>query len=1182
MRNKSCSYRRLHRHVRAGIVVLWMSLVFFFTPLCCRVATAQMDQGTITGLVEDSFGAIIPNASVTLTNTDIGLVLQTKSDGSGFYNFSPIKIGHYSVSASAPGFATTTQEKIQLNLQERLNVVLNLHPGNVTESVTVTSAPPLLQSQEGSVAQVISTQTINNTPLNGRNWVYIAQLTAGADPGTGGRGAGTGDFDANGQRVTQNNFILDGIDNNTNTVDFLNGASYVVRPPPDALAEFKMETGDYSAEFGHSAGAVVNASIKSGTNQIHGDLWEYNRNTVLDAQNWNATNNPPYHENQFGATLGGPILKNKLFFFGDAEANRIIYDTPTIETVPTALMRQGNFSELLNTSLTGEAKPVQLYEPNSGGTATLECNSANNVFCASQIDTVAQTILKMYPLPNTNGGDTYNNYNVNLADSDNTWQWDTRMDWNLSARDQIFGRFSYENEVKYFAPPLGSILDGGPSDGSGNVSNLGQNFALSETHIFNPTLVNEFRIGYNYAHFTALGPTPLDDIASTYGFGGVPFSPGYFNGGLPYTNISPESRFGTANATPSIEHENVYQILDNLTKTFGKHSLKFGLDLQSIRFATVQESYVHGEYTFSGLFTSDLNASFTGSGVADFLADQMDSAEIATLSTINDARWYRAAYVQDDWRANSRLTLNMGLRYDYTQPLQEMAGRQANFLPEGGLGPGTGSGVYEIPTKGQGVAIAPAFTNVLAQENITLEYVNNPFLVAAQKANFAPRFGISYSVNPRTVIRGGFGLFYGGLENVGAADNLGRNYPFQFTDSFTAPTCKAGYGNCQNVGLTLENGFSTAIAEGLQNFVSQPLLNTVSTPLKTAYSMEENFAVERDFGNNLALTVGYVGTVGRHLLVVLNTNGAEALINPSRAVSAVFAFPELGTCDYQTGAGISSYNALQTKLEKRYSHGLDFLATYTWSHSLDDAVDILSQNNTAYTDTALVPIRDQYSNSIFDTRQRFTMNGFYDLPFGEGRAHMNRGGIVNLLGGGWSTSLTFAAQTGEPFTVTPNITAAGGISARAVKVRNPFTAGGQPDPSNSAISCAAHTRTRTNWYNPCAFANPLPGSDIPTSGTGSEVTNLAQVLQYVGGNMDTVEGPGYERINMSVFKDFPTFREERLEFRSDVFNLFNTPSYGSPSVTTDNTSGGEITTTRTFQNFTPDARFFQLSLKYMF
>ena len=313
------------------------------------VAQGQADQGTITGVVQDSSAAVVGNASVTLTNIDTGLVVRANADGSGVYVFSPVKIGNYTVTASAAGFETTTETNLHLDIQQRLNVVVTLKPGATSETVTVSSEAPLMQTQESSVGQVVDTETINDVPLNGRNWVFIAQLSAGAVPSEGSRGAGKGDFNANGQRAEQNNFILDGVDNNVNVVDYYNGASFVAQPPPDGLAEFKVQTSNYSAEIGHGAGAVVNASLKSGTNQLHGSAWDYLRNTVFDTHDWNNESLPvpSYHENQFGATLGLPVLRNKVFFFGDVQANRIVFDETTYESVPTALDRK---STRLNSS----------------------------------------------------------------------------------------------------------------------------------------------------------------------------------------------------------------------------------------------------------------------------------------------------------------------------------------------------------------------------------------------------------------------------------------------------------------------------------------------------------------------------------------------------------------------------------------------------------------------------------------------------------------------------------------------------------------------------------------------------------------------------------------------------------------------------------------------------------------
>ncbi len=1196
------------RNTGRGVGTALLCLLAFL--LMAGTATAQMDQGTITGTIQDNTGAAIPHAQVTLTDTDTGLVLKTESDGSGVYVFSPVKIGHYTISASANGFQTTTQEHVQLQLGERLNVPLALQPGVVSQTVTITSAPPLLQTQSASVGQVLSTQTINTTALNGRNWVYIAQLTAGADPAEGSRGAGQGDFEANGQDAGQNNFILDGVDNNVNTVDFLNGASFVVRPPPDALAEFEVSTSDYSAELGHSAGAVVNASIKSGTNQIHGDVWEYFRNTVLDSRDFDALTVPKYNQNQFGATLGFPIIKNKLFFFGDGEDDRIVFGQTYTETVPTALMRQGNFSELLNTGLTGLAQPVQLYAPNSGGTVKVSCNGQNNVYCPAQIDTVAQNILKLYPAPNANGGLIYNNYVTTNNSADNRWSWDTRSDWNISPKDQAFARFSYLNERSSYPPPLGPILDGGSYGADGDIVDLAEQFVASETHVFNPNTTNEFRFSFDYGHFEDAPINANVDTAANVGLGGIPYAAG--NGGLPPTNIGGVpgtagtasisgatavggiSEFGTPAYYTADEYQNTYQILDNLTKILGNHSLKFGVEFESIRFSTLAPPYSRGEYGFNGQYSSDPGVSFTGFGPADFLTDEVNSASLSNLSTVYNNRWYRAGYAQDDWRIKGKLTLNLGVRYEYFQPYKENSGAQANFFASGPLGIGTGTGTLLIPSERRSTPLAASFLAALAQDNVALQYDDNPHLSTAQYTNISPRIGFALQVDRKTVLRGGFGIFYGGLENIGGSPNLGFQYPFQFTSSFPAPNCSPG--NCPSNGLTLENGFNTAIAAGLQNFVSTPGLIGQPPNMPTPYTQSENLAIQHSLTDNMTATIGYIGSVGRHLFNVVNQNAAEALLNPGNNAQFVQPFPQFGGDSFVAMSGVSTYNALQAKLQQRYHNGLSFLSTYTWSHTMDDAPGALgSTGDGGYRATNLVPIIDDFANSPWDTRNRFTFNGLYELPFGVGRAHLNQRGAIDYVAGGWSSSLTFAAQSGNPFTVYPDITTAAGGGSRAILIHNAFSGGGNADASNPGVTCPSSVRNRRNWYNPCAFANPLPGSLIsPGANNGSTTTpqpgytypeyvqSTSQVLAFLGGRRNQITGPGYEQINMSVFKDFTTFREQKAEFRTDIFNLFNTPAYGDPSVTSNNSNGGQITAPRFFQNNTPDARFFQFSLKYLF
>ncbi|MBB5065836.1 carboxypeptidase regulatory-like domain-containing protein [Granulicella mallensis] len=1132
-------------------------------------AMAQVDQGAITGVVQDGTGAIVPAAKVVVRNIDTGLVLEGTSNGSGVYVFSPLKIGNYTVSATAKGFQTTMQENIHLDAQQRLNIVIALQPGVVSETVTVTTAPPLLETQTSEVAQVISSETINNTPLNGRNFVYIAQLTAGVAPPFGNtRGSGTGDFVANGQRTSQNNFILDGVDNNTNLVDFLNGSSYVVRPPPDALSEFSLQTSNFSAEFGHSAGAVLSASIKSGTNQIHGSLWEYVRNTDLDAKDWYALSIPAYHQNQFGATLGLPIWKDKLFYFGDTEANRIAYSHPNTASVPTALERQGNFSELLNSNLNGQS--VQLYEPNSGGGAAnkLSCNGQNNVFCPGQINAVAQHILNLYPVANTNNGRTTSNYTVNTPTHNDTYQWDQRLDWNISARDQAYARYSYVHQITVNGLLLGDPLDGTGYGGQNDV-NLAQNFVGSETHFFTPTLTNEFRFSFNAGRFSFLQPNANVDLAPTLGLGGIPFTPN--EGGLPLGIVYGINSWGSQGT--SNESQNVYQILDNVSKTVGNHSLKAGVSFQAIRFFYRYAPSNLGNYYFTGLYTSDPAVSATtGSGVADFLADQINTSAISDAPNVNDALWYNSAYFQDDWKLTPRLTLNLGLRYDYYQPYKENSGSQENFVPdEGSLGVGTGSGTLILPKKIQNsVSLGSVFPGILAKDHIGIQYVDNERLATGQKTNFAPRVGVAYQVDPQTVLRAGFGIFYGGLESNGG-NNLGDNFPFRGQININPKSCTLG--NCPSNGTTLETGLSAYLGNGILDAVNTPGFHAVDSQIKTPYTMNYNVSFQQQLSTNIATTISYVGNVSRHLGTYIDPNTVRALYPAGTSTQQLQPFPDLGGVGTIHYGGVSTYNSLQLKAEKRASHGLSFLATYTWAHSLDDTGSA-GGLSTGIGDRqrAIIPIIEEYTNSVYDVRNRFTLNGNYVLPFGRGQAFLNRSGLLDRVVGGWSSSLTFAAQSGTPFTVSASNSGPAGSTdtRRAIQIANPFASGGGP-------GCPTETRTKLNYYNPCSFADPLSGSLITTP-----ITDAATAIQYLGGRDNQIYGPGYYGVNMSIFKNFTTWHKQYFQFRADSFNVLNHPTLANPSNTSDNSTGGQITGAKTFQNNTPDARFFQLSLKYEF
>jgi hypothetical protein len=447
-------------------------------------------------------------------------------------------------------------------------------------------------------------------------------------------------------------------------------------------------------------------------------------------------------------------------------------------------------------------------------------------------------------------------------------------------------------------------------------------------------------------------------------------------------------------------------------------------------------------------------------------------------------------------------------------------------------------------------------------------------------------------------VRGGFGLFYGGLQSEGNT-NLGTNFPWSNSANLYSPSCVLN--NCPSLdseGVNLESGLVAKTGNGLQNFVSTPGFHAIDANIKTPYTINYNLSVEQAITRNMVATVSYVGNVSRHLPLYYDPNTIRGLFAPGVSTQQYQPFPDFGGAGTIHFGGISDFNSLQAKVEQRLSHGLSFLATYTLGHSLTDDSDAGGlEGAVGDRNMALIPYTEEYANSPYDVRHRFTINGNYQLPFGKNRAFLNQSRWEDEIVGGWSTSLTFVAQTGTPFTVSPDISTANGGGARAIEVGNPFAAGGTPNLTNNPTltNCPTKVKTKANWYNPCAFANPLPGDLIcplntpaGTSVNGvvctvpSPVTNEAEAISFLGGRSNTVYGPGYYGVNMSLFKDFATFRKQYVSFRVDAFNLLNHPTLGNPSNTNNSSNGGQITGPKFFQNNTPDSRFLQLSVKYVF
>ncbi len=758
---------RAHRTVTClGVSVSLTLTCLFLLVMQGRPAFGQVDEGSITGTITDSTGAVVPGASVSLLNTDQGLTLQTKTNSGGGYTFSPVRIGHYTVTATAQGFAKTTRTNLTVNVAQVLLVNIEMKLGSATETVEVSTAPPQLQTEEASVGQVISAQQVNALPLNGRNFTFLAQLGAGMQtPQADTRGnAASGAFSANGLRPAQNNYLLDGIDNNSNAVDFLNGTNFVILPPVDAIQEFKVQTADFSAELGRAAGAVLNATIKSGTNSIHGAAWEFFRNNVLDARDWFEKNTPnpissELRLNQFGASIGGPIIKNKLFFFGDYEGYRRVQgNTSGSLTVPNAQERNSGYTNLSTLILAnassspktdhlGRSIPVGtvldpastravtagLVDPVSGrvatasgyvrdpfsgvcgpntATFTLAACSDLNQLPAGRIDSNAVNLLNLYPQPKNSSLVGNFNSSPNLYEHKNSF--DVRGDFNPEEKDQVFFRYSYSDDPQYIPGPFGGIADGGAFQ-QGNQAATSHQMVAGYTHVFTQTAINQVRGGFAHLHTTRFGPVANQlGIPAQYGIQGIPQVAG--NGGLPAFSFQGLATLGSNSFLPSDEISQTLQVSDDFTKIYGKHSFKMGVEYQHVKFSTLQPAWSHGQWDYNGSFTDVPNSNSNTNGIADFLVPPAasnanipagvavpysggsDQAYASNINKTYDERTYFAGYFQDDWKISPELTLNLGLRWDYFSPISETNGAQANFVPNG---PPDGKPEYLIPASGK-------------------------------------------------------------------------------------------------------------------------------------------------------------------------------------------------------------------------------------------------------------------------------------------------------------------------------------------------------------------------------------------------------------------------------------------------------------------------------------------------
>ncbi len=1006
-------------------------------------ALAQVDTAALVGTVHDASGAVVPNATVTVTevNTNSKTVLHT--DDSGNYASPPLKVGTYNVVAEAGGFKSQTRTNLTLQVQDRVRIDFEMQVGAVTENVTVEAEQSVIQTETSSLGQVVNARQMVDLPLNGRNYLDLATLTSGVVRVEGTNGNAGGGFVANGTRGNLNNFLLDGIDNNSN-----DSGQSVLRTNVDAIQEFKVQTNAYSAEFGRSGGAVINAVIKSGTNQVHGSAFEFLRNSSLDARDYfedPAQKKASFKQNQFGGTIGGPILRDKLFFFGDYQGTRIRTPLSYVSSVPTVAQRTGDFS--------GPGNNV-IYDPNTYDAVTgTRQPFADNKIPADRIVGLSQNYMNLYPDPNQ-PDKLRNNYVISPVDADRIDQMDGRLDYNVSTADQVFGRFSWSDRTNFQPAPLPGLANGGNSS-TGNIFESTQGLSLGNTHTFTPRVVNELRAGFN--HIRVRRGLPV---------GGTQFPPeglqvpGVVNNpatnGLTLFVPSGYRRVGDPGFAPTLLSSRETQLSDTVSIIRGRHSIRLGGTMRWSEFNIFQVSRPRGNFNFSGQFTRNPAApDGTGTSLADMLLGLPSFSNISSLMDLGNRQRVFGAFVQDDFKVSPSLTLNLGLRYDFTTPIEEVHDHQANFdFATGQL--------------------------ALANQN-----GQSRGLTQVDKLNFSPRIGLAWApfADRKTVFRTGYGIFYSGQEIRTAAPlQLAYNVPFFYEPQFVS--------NGITPVLTVAQGFPSLD----QSQAVNPPVTSEDMRLKTPYYQHWNFGIERQLPGQIGFEVAYAGSKGTHLQVATDHNQVpvpgEADVQSSRP------YPNFGAFTSIENRGNSTYHSLQLKGEKRLSHGVYLLSAFTWAKSINDLPEIccagpFPQNS--------YDLHAEKARSDFDQRLRWVTSFDYELPLGKGHRFLNANRAADYVIGGWHVGGILAFGSGFPFS--------------PILSYDPSNTGSQGLPRTNRVADGNYSpgrRSPNDWFDinafpaPDGFAFGNSGRNV-LDGPGSQVANLAFRKVFQAGERARVE-----------------------------------------------------------------------------
>jgi len=1157
----------MQRAVRASLSALLMILVGWGVS-----SRAQQVQGSITGAVTDQSGALVPGVTVTAAEVDTGLTRTAVTAEDGSYTIPLLPPGHYRLMAEKEGFERLVQGPINLFVDAHPRVDFQIKVGSQSTVVTVESAAPVLDTQTATVGTTVEQAKISELPYNGRSFLQTLLFTPGVVPGVQGselNGNRGGSIDVNGLREDMNAFLLDGMNNTSIAV-----GTFAVAPPLDSIQEFKMETGTYDAKFGTTAGAQVNLVTKSGTNQLHGSLYEYLRNNKLDARNFFEPDVPPFHRNQYGASLGGPIVlphvyngHDKTFFFLNYEGLRDDHGFFSRSHVPTLAERGGDFSDIAPGSPCSHSTllldPLVLFNPSAP--LTIPGNNMNNIAPAlptGALDPVGGALAGLYPSPNIAnapcGGENYQQQVLRLYDSN---AYVGRIDHRWGTKDSLFFRYSLTTEGSL--TPSG-LPTGVPGFGTRRVDWFHQT-GLDWVHTFTPSLINEAKGGYNRWQYRWNNEDQGRLISQQLGLKGAPTA--YRDTGVPNLSFAGYDGMGAATSYPQAGAVNTFQYADTLTYLHGNHTFDFGMDFRPIKRGNFFiDSEARDEYDFNGVLT--------GSAILGALPPSVQAALLAACppsscgfgNGVADALfgvptvWIRGYsgyisgtgteydyFAQDRWRIRPNLTMTLGLRYEYNSLVTDKYDHFGSFDFNKGLvlaaGTSAASLLNFVGTTGASGTPIGQFQQVGTEslggtsENRALQRPN--------RDNFGPRLGIAWMPfgNEKTVIRAGGGVYYD--QNVGEVyfqksfnppvfqlteGNLLDNEQAVFTALGTPP--QAG-GLPLATGLLLQNIF---VAPNLTQALFPPL-HPVAIDLKDGKILEWTFDVQRQLSSWL-LDVGYIGTRGLRLSYqwdpnqpdnALYTGGPTCIAGTPANTPCPRPYPNFQTMDYFDPSGNSIYHSLQVKLERHFTNGMAFIGAYTWSKSLDTNSTQAASGGTTANSNFPENSYDRAAEkgrSDFDFEQRFSLAYVYDLPFGN-KVWKLQNSKANYLIDGWELAGIAMMQSGAPYTPTVD----GNPSNNVDGNDRPNVVPG--------VSYYPASKTINQWTNPAAFSYPAP---------------------YTFGNAgrNILTGPGLADWDFSLIRNFKIRESLNLQFRAEMFNIFNSANFTLPNADWSSTGFGVI------------------------